>query len=550
MDQFDLEKDYSSILGTRETIRQLFSKIKSVVDTKKTRDKMKYMRSNLNFVRLFSSESVQGTAGIVTLKGVDNVPIVFKVSNGVDYAIEHESIVLNDLKEIEKFCPHFMSRYTTIELPVCSLFFSDPSDELGFMEDSTDYLMTPVMFTEYISKYTYYHFLMTGNVSVINSLILQSLCALSISQHHSKFTHYDLHLDNVLIKNCDVNTIHAYKLPNGQEIVIPTYGNVPVMIDMGSSYSKSNTKLTTSIEHYHHGLQSCVFDKMNDLHHFLLSTLSCLSEGKEYYQNVYYNVMCLFATIPLLRNKGWKILDYDLVEEAEEYLISNCEFAKNKRERHAFREYFSDIIETINASIDIPFKEFSIEEINSKLPKLWDTLFSHIYKIITSESVSNDTECVYIIKEIVNTYNKIRNGENTNSCIETVKNRLNTILEPSECKQIKIKEIISVLSELSDYLGAFYNMFLKNNMKVINDAYNLMRDGFKINDVNDFIRVLQKVIPCSFDVKENDVYTVYYFDSIEKTSSKKEIIFSEKEVNEFNGLSNINKYSYICKKMG
>lgn len=556
MQDTDFEKttDFDNILETRETIRALFHKIKETVSSKKNKDKLKYLRTQLNFVRVFSSDSVQGTAGIITLKGIDSVPIVFKISNGVDYAIEHESQVLEDLKDIELFCPHFMSKYESMDLPISSLFFKDPDPEKGFMEENSDYFVTSVLFTEYISKYSYYHYLMTGNKTVINSLILQILCALHMSQTHSKLTHYDLHLDNILIRSCDENTIHIYDLDDKHTILVPTYGNVPVLIDMGSSYSKSTDKLVTSIEHYHHGLQSCIFDKFNDLHHLLLATFSCLSEeekeGEDYYNNVYYKLMCLFSPIPLWRNKGWKILDYDLVDALMYYLLENCEFVTNKDKKYAFKDYFEDVIESINAVVTIPFSNYTKEEIDLKLPRLWDALFDHIYKIINFTSITNESECIYIIKEIASAYlNFKHNDVPMNRCIELTKNKLSIVLDSDEMKMLNIREMISIFSEIAPYLSGFYNIFLNKNMTIVNNAYTILEDGYNIKGVESVIEYLKKQIPCSLDVVSNKEYTVYYFDGVNKIQKKKILTFSEKECEIYNSLTNNQKSKYFKTKM-
>jgi len=542
--------DYEHILETRKVIRELSEKIKKNLVTKKTREKMKYMRSQFDFERVFGSESVQGTAGIIKLKDVDNVPIVFKVSNGVDYAIEHESIMLDSLRNIETFCHHFMSKYNIIELPVPAIFFSEPHEEYGFMEESNDYFITNLLLTEYISRFTYYHYIMTNNIPVVNSLILQIMAGFRIAQDHVNFTHYDMHLDNTLVRSCDKNTIHIYKFsdkPNDM-ILVPTFGNVPVVIDMGSSYSKDSKSLITSIEHYENGLQSCVYDKFNDLHHFLFCTLSCLCENEvDFYKNVFYKLLCMFSMVPMWKDKGWKILEHDIVDKIFDYLLENCEFAKERSRRHLYKDYFDDIIETINGCIDLPFKNVSMEEIDEKLPAYWDRLFLELEKIIESEDVSNDTECVYVIKEIVVCAMKIKAGENEGKSIQEMKNRISTILSSSDMKNINFKEIISVLKEMGVYLGSFYNRYVGDHLKTINDGYDLMKEMFKINDLNDVMRYLKQILPCDLEFNQDERYVVYIFDSFDKKYKKKEVFLKNRDIDRVNNMSNIEKCRYFIE---
>ena len=72
------------------------------------------------------------------------------------------------------------------------------------------------------------------------------------------------------------------------------------------------------------------------------------------------------------------------------YLLENCEFVSNKDKKYAFKDYFEDIIESINAVVTIPFSDYTKEDIDLKLPRLWDSLFDHIYKIINFSSINKN----------------------------------------------------------------------------------------------------------------------------------------------------------------
>lgn len=543
------ETDFLKLLETRKLCRQLISEIKKNTDSKKTRDKMKFMRSQFNFVKVFGSESVQGTAGIISLKGIKDVPIVFKISNSIDYAIEHESQILNDLETIEEFCPHFMSKFGMIELPVACIFFYDPEENVGFMEDSGNYMITPVLFTEYVSRYTFYHFLMTHNITLCNSLMLQLISGLVMAQDHISFTHYDMHLDNTLVRCCDKNTIHIYKFSkkHNDMLYVPTHGYVPVVIDMGSSYSKNVTNLTTSIEHYEHGLQSCVYDSMNDFHHLMLSASSSLAEDISHYEKFYYDLMCYFCPIPMYREKGWKILKYDLVEEIMDYLFDNCEFSKERKKRHLFRDYFEDIIEMLNGCVSLPLKTMTIEQINERLPAIWDQLFSEIEKILECEVLSDDMEAFYIFKEIVFASMKKKRGEVQTNLVEYVKNRIASIISGGEAKKINFKLMIDLLCEMGDYLGSFYNLFVQKNIQVIEKGYTIMSNDFGIKNMKSLLNYMKRTVPSNLDFRKEEEYIVYIFDANEKRNIRKVMTFSESEIDKINGMTNIQKCNYFLE---
>jgi len=541
------ETDFEKLLETRKLCRELISQIKRNVDGKKTRDKMKFMRSQFNFEKVFGSESVQGTAGIISLKGINHVPIVFKISNSIDYAIEHESQILEDLNSIEEFCPHFMSKYGMIELPVACIFFYDPEENVGFMEDSGNYMITPVLFTEYVSRYTFYHFLMTNNITIVNSLMLQLISGLVMAQDHINFTHYDMHLDNTLVRCCDKNTMHIYKFGERKNdmLFVPTHGYVPVVIDMGSSYSKNVKNLTTSIEHYEHGLQSSVFDRLNDFHHLMISTSSSLAEDMTHYEKFYYDLICYFCPVPMWREKGWKILKYDLVEEIMDYLFDNCEFSKIRSKRHLFRDYFEDIIEMLNGCVTLPLKKMTIEEINKRLPVIWDKLFEEIEKILECEVLSDDMEAFYIFKEVVFASMKKKGGDTSKNLVETLKNRIGSIISGGEAKKINFSLMIDLLCEMGDYLGSFYNIYVEKNIEVIEKGYNIMSNDFNIKGMKSFLNYMKRTVPSNIDIREGQEYTIYFFDSFEKIH-KKSLVKFEKDISDrINGMTNIEKCRYF-----
>jgi hypothetical protein len=141
------------------------------------------------------------------------------------------------------------------------------------------------------------------------------ISALQISQKHINFTHYDLHVENILIRQCEPEAIFVYNI-NNNLYTVPTFGFYPVIIDMGSSYSVSveNNSMKTSVAHYNNGLQPTIYDPLNDLHHFLLSALNSI----EYESNEFYflstRMMYFFRNIPILRKRGWKQLPNNIMK--------------------------------------------------------------------------------------------------------------------------------------------------------------------------------------------------------------------------------------------
>jgi hypothetical protein len=341
-----------------------FNKIKKEINgyfhfIKETRDPSKILNKisqKLQYVKSFGLKGVQGITGILHCKSLKDLPIVFKISVEIDRAIEHENSVIQSLNTLRPFCPHFVGSLGMYNLPISRTFvytyseddslyedFEDSENESGsedlgsstesenseseeeyeledvelFMDDH-EFLPTNMLLIEYVSNITFEHLCRKNcveNRTLILSQILMIISALQISQKHLNFTHYDLHVENILIRQCEPEAIFVYNI-NDNLYTVPTFGFYPVIIDMGSSYSVSveNNSMKTSVAHYNNGLQPTIYDPLNDLHHFLLSALNSI----EYESNEFYflstRMMYFFRNIPILRKRGWKQLPNNIMK--------------------------------------------------------------------------------------------------------------------------------------------------------------------------------------------------------------------------------------------
>ena len=60
----------------------------------------------LEYKCLFAKPGKQGVVGILQTV-FDKKPIVFKMSQQIDYLAIHESVIMEGLNEMGSFCPHF-----------------------------------------------------------------------------------------------------------------------------------------------------------------------------------------------------------------------------------------------------------------------------------------------------------------------------------------------------------------------------------------------------------------------------------------------------------
>jgi hypothetical protein len=356
-------------IKVKNQVAELFHFMRDTKDAKKILTKLS---SKLDYDNIFGKKGVQGITGLLkakSLRKIDiNYPIVFKLSVEIDRLVEHEYSVINSLNDLRPFCPHFVGTYGMFNLPISRTFvythteedeniesyYSDsrsdrsesendvvseeesgedcedeeykPEDVKLFMVDE-EYLPTNVLFLEYVSNISFEKICKNPiqNKSLIISQILMILASLSISQQHLEFTHYDLHVENILLRECEQNAIFAYKIKD-KSFLVPTFGFYPVIIDMGSSYSSAleQESMKTNISHYQNGLQPCMYDPVNDLHHFLLSALNEIEYESDEYYFLTTRMAYFFRHLPVLRKKGWKQLPHNILKKSVKFINECC----------------------------------------------------------------------------------------------------------------------------------------------------------------------------------------------------------------------------------
>ncbi len=131
------------------------------------------------------------------------------------------------------------------------------------------------------------------------------LLTLDIAQVKHKFVHYDLHMGNILIQKCELNSVFLYH-HLGKYYVVPTYGFYPMIIDTGISYIDSieGKPMRCTTDNNSHGFQTTEFDPLNDTHHLLLSLfyyIECETDGFDTLSN---QIQIYIQTSPRV-TKSW-----------------------------------------------------------------------------------------------------------------------------------------------------------------------------------------------------------------------------------------------------
>ncbi len=554
--------------------------------------KLEIMRNEFRFIKTFETNGVQGIVGLLEHRKTGK-QVIFKLSVEIDRSIEHENQITLDLNKLKDFCPNFVGNLGCVELPISRTFIyintpedsdfedSDESDNSSedeeideefkkdckvFMDDK-EYLPTSVLFLEYISPHSFYDFTKHADKSLINSLILGVLCGLSIAQKHCNFTHYDLHIDNILIKECEPEAIFVYKIDD-EVFSIPTYGFYPVIIDMGMSYSSAilGGTMKTSVEHYTKGLQPTVYDKLNDMHHFLLSAMNTIEYEDDEFYYLSTKMMYFFRYLPVLRKKGWKTLPNNILKMAMSYIVKCCrglttgykpkeepkskldELRRQKIEKRnkelgieeeqkvsqkglnelpIWVDLDKDILLVLSLGISLPWKE----ELEDELKSSFDTeeeaisssfikLFVQLQKLYDMTMFEDINDLFFVIRELSTLVFENWNIISKNTSKDTLKKLFNDFKRKivpefrDSVYTLNWGETIVNCKYCLNILAMLYSRYVKDNISLIDELYNQV----PIKTVNDMIHFY--IRNCSIRPEYNENTILYFWDADSKKNKR------------------------------
>lgn len=381
---------------------------KSLRDIKENNRLIKYYEKNkkkewkdwLKLKQIFTHKSKQGITGI--LESTNNeFEYVFKLSRGIDNLINHENIVMNSLKSLQSYCPHFCRHVGVIFAQVSRKLKNNPN---LFDSDPKNSRQTEVLLMEYLKGMTkLYNYFKSPNISdnIIYSAIKQTVIALIFAQTVCNFTHYDLHAKNIMMGKCDPDTVFVYVLDNDNIFCVPTYGYYPVIIDYGFSYANTmkDNYLYCTLEHTQCGFMCDRFDKYNDIRLFLVTVSADLYELK-YNKNskkLKRIVKNLFGKQKVDMNTGWDDREDNLsaMEHVEKIVNPYNMTRNNTKISKIFDEYSLHCLELIGSLIILPLQEQNYNDIATA----YTAFLQEFVKI--EEQLGHHFHVLHILKDIV-----------------------------------------------------------------------------------------------------------------------------------------------------
>jgi len=326
---------------------------------------------------------------------------VFKISQYINNLAYHESVTMHGLKEISKYCPHFMKGFGVVK---CNVEPKYRKADNPFNIKSKYPIEKEILLCEYIDKSSkFYNYIKSEKIheDVLYSIVKQVLMAITIAQKEKQFTHYDLHSNNVMVKKCNKDLVFLYKLDDENQFCVPSLGYYSVIIDYGFSYvsDMEDGPLLTSMAHTDVGFISDRYDWVADPKLFLVTVSDEIKEKRRTKKSKKFRriVKNIFAPLKIEWDSGW-----DNVEKkgAIDYVADLLESHSEKS--RLFKDYDYYCLDLLQSLIILPLEY----QDHSNIQKSYGTFLTEWVKI--ENEISNDFYNLYILKELIDSARKIR----------------------------------------------------------------------------------------------------------------------------------------------
>lgn len=479
---------------------------------------------------LFPYQGKHGYTGIMRIKSNEQEKIVYKISQYINDTINQEYTVLESLNSLSEYCPHFCKMIGKF---ACNVNTNVKTDKSPFRKCKYP-IKKDVLLLEYIkgsNKLVSYIQKRKYNEDILYSCIKQTLLGINIAQRKKKFTHYDLHSENILLRKCNKNIVFLYILSNNTQYAVYTHGYYPVIIDFGFSYvdNMEDDVLWASMGFTNSGITSNQYDKINDSKLFLTTvsdeiyTVRKKSEKSAILRDI---VTTIFKPLSIDWNTGWD--NHDKLS-ASDYVLSIIK--KNYTPSKLFTEYEHYTVDAMQTLIILPFEPQNYDNLSVS----YNTIITEFYKI--EKEIGQPFYSLYIFKSIINSARCLRSyyiDKNTReSTVKMFKDDITRIVD-EVCKYVFLKDVNYEKLLVSLYVfsrsmeGVLYKFLQKDNerkakeyyqmpVKNVDDIYNVIEDNIQDNYVYS-----EDTIIVAFDCirEKKEVFKILNKDIINQLSLK------------------------------
>ncbi len=491
----------------------------------------------LDFNQTFS-QGKQGLVGLLSSKKDPSKKYVFKISQYINYLVEHEHVIMKGLNDIAFFCPHFCKVYGTLR---CNVDPSKRKEGNPFDIDDKKPIKKEVLIMEHVKNAPKLcSYIKSGKIeeNILYSSIKQVLMGISMAQRKKNFTHYDLHSDNVLMKRCDKDLVFLYLLDEDNQFLLPTHGHYPVIIDFGFSYinNMEDDYLWASMGHTDVGFLSDRYDPIADPKLFLVSISNEIKQERSSKKSKKLRriVKNIFHPLKIEWDCGWDNSDE---YSTADYLTDALEDVTKRS--GLFEEFEHYCIDLIQSLVVLPFE-------NRPYDNMLDAYNAFLDEFLKIEKqITNKFTLLYILQGIVNAARDQQTNYHYSSkrhisigiFRKTVCKKIDEVVKYCQLKNINFEKLLCSILVLAKNIEGFYYNIMKTKMKYKEKEYSKL----PLKSIEQIYGCLETNIADKYVYNENT--TVFMFDCINDKCIP--FCLEEDEISELNEMHALSRGMFL-----
>jgi hypothetical protein len=503
------------------------------------KNKDKNWKEWLSFDQVFENPGKQGLVGL--LKPMDEIlcpnkkplKIVFKISQYINYLVQHEYTVMKGLNQISPYCPHFCKAIGTL---LCEVNPSTRKKGNPFEITTKHPIEKEILLSEYVDNSSkLYNYIRSDKIheDVIYSAIKQVLMGLAIAQKKKKFTHYDLHSYNIMMKKCNKDVVFLYILDDDNQFCVPTMGHYPVIIDFGFSYidDLEDGPAWPSMAHTDVGFMSDRFDPISDPKLFLVTVAREMRQMRKNKKSNKFRTIVknMFGRLKIDWKSGWDNVEKKGASEFVTEMLSGHSSRSN-----IFDNYEHYCIDIVQSLIILPMEEQNYENIN----KSYKAFLDEFVKI--EKEIGDPFYNLYILKGIVDVAREVRidylqKGEYRINAVKYFKKsiyeRIRCVANYCKPKNINFEKMLCALLCLARNIEGILYDVINSRMTEKNEEYKKI----PLQTPEQLYGALEINIKDKYKFNKNT--TVFVMDCVSEKCSRLEISDVYKQINKIPSLS-------------
>ena len=481
------------------------------------KDEYEELPDFLEFHSSFPKSGKQGILGLLTNTDT-NKKYVYKISQYLNFLVDQEHAVMHGLNDIREYCPHFCKTYGKFKTKV-STEYRKNDNPFDYDRES---IKTDVLIMENIENARkFYRYIKSNDIEpdICMSIVKQTLIANIVAGEQLRFTHYDMHSNNVLVKKCPANSVFLYILDENRTYLVPTYGYYPIIIDFGFSFNKNceQKPMYGALAHTDIGFIPSVYDQHSDAKLFLTSVSNEMkkykkSEISETFRTLITNI---YGRCEIDLECGWDERENEISISDQLLKKMSNQFRRSK----FFKKQGHHIVDLLQTLVDLPLTNRKTED---TLDDLSGVLITEFLKI--EKDISEDFNNMYILKNIIEAASLLKSDyiikEKRSFAVSSFRERvLEAVDEVVKFCNPKInwENLLCCLLCMSKCIENLCHERLKKLLSIKKTDYNKMA----LRNTSEIYEAIEANVPSHFFFdKETDLYV---WDCVQQKSYKKKL---------------------------